>query len=85
MSSVGLSGLSNISSDTPQGRYEKAVKQINKLIEINRELKGRLGENQQEVAVLQGQVQALQQVKRDLDEENNILDAKYMELNSHFE
>lgn len=32
MSSVGLSGLSNISSDTLQGRYEKALKQINKLI-----------------------------------------------------
>ena len=85
MSSVGLSGLSNISSDTLQGRYEKALKQINKLIEINRELKERLGESQQEVAVLQGQVQELQQVNHDLDEENNILDAKYMELNSHFE
>jgi predicted nuclease with TOPRIM domain len=85
MSSVGLSGLSNISSDTLQGRYEKALKQINKLIEINRELKERLGENQQEVLLLQGQVSALQQANRELDEESNILDAKYMELNSHYE
>jgi hypothetical protein len=39
MSSLGLSGLSGISSDALQVRYEKALKQINKLIEINRQLK----------------------------------------------
>jgi hypothetical protein len=39
MSSIGLTGLSNISTDALQVRYEKALKQINKLIEINRQLK----------------------------------------------
>lgn len=39
MSSIGLSGISGISENTLQFRYEKALKQINKLIEINRELK----------------------------------------------
>ena len=32
MSSVGLSGMSGISENTLQNRYEKALKQINKLI-----------------------------------------------------
>lgn len=58
---MGLSGLSNISNDTLQGRYEKALKQINKLIEINRELKERVGEYQEEIGTLTGKVQALQQ------------------------
>lgn len=39
MSSIGLSGISGISENTLQTRYEKALKQINKLIEINRQLK----------------------------------------------
>lgn len=85
MSSVGLSGLSNISNDTLQGRYEKALKQINKLIEINRELKERVGEYQAEIDRCNQQIQALSQANHELDEENNILDSKYMELNAHCE
>ncbi len=65
---MGLSGLSNISNDTLQGRYEKALKQINKLIEINRELKERVGEYQAEISALESQVQGLQQANHELDE-----------------
>ena len=44
MSSIGLSGISGISDNTLQIRYEKALKQINKLIEMNRQLKDSLTE-----------------------------------------
>jgi acetolactate synthase-1/3 small subunit len=75
-----IEGLSRITAvvSVDGAPMEQVTKQINKLIEINRELKERLGENQQEVLVLQGQVSALQQANRELDEESNILDAKYM-------
>lgn len=85
MSSIGLSGLSNISSDTLQGRYEKALKQINKLIEINRELKEKVGEYEKHMVAYEQEIQRLEKTSRDLDEENNILDSKYMELGAHMQ
>ena len=47
MSSIGLSGISGISDNTLQIRYEKALKQINKLIEMNRQLKDSLTEKEE--------------------------------------
>lgn len=85
MSSIGLSGLSNISNDTLQGRYEKALKQINKLIEINRELKEKVGEYEKHMVGYEQEIQRLEKTSRELDEENNILDSKYMELSAHMQ
>lgn len=64
MSSIGLSGLSNISNDTLQGRYEKALKQINKLIEINRELKEKVGEYEKHMAGYEQEIQRLEKTSR---------------------
>lgn len=84
MSSVGLSGISGISENTLQFRYEKALKQINKLIEINRQLKESSNGHDGQVDKLMEEIQKLQQANRLLDEENNILESKYMELENHY-
>lgn len=84
MSSIGLSGLSNISTDTLQNRYEKALKQINKLIEINRQLKENSTQNEQQLKNISAEVAAMRQTNHELDEENNIMEAKYMELENHY-
>jgi predicted RNase H-like nuclease (RuvC/YqgF family) len=84
MSSIGLSGMSGISENTLQTRYEKALKQINKLIEMNRQLKEAQTESEQVAADLRTEIERVQQANRELDEENNILESKYMELDQHY-
>lgn len=83
MSSIGLTGLSNISSDALQVRYEKALKQINKLIEINRQLKENATVAEQQLKSSHSEQEQLRQANCELDEENNILEEKYMQLQNH--
>ena len=83
MSSAGLSGMSGISEHTLQTRYEKALKQINKLIDMNRQMKDTLAQYEQQIQQLEAQIEELQKANNEFDEENNILESKYMQLDQH--
>lgn len=67
MSSNGISGMSNISTDTLHNRYEKSIKQYNKLIEINRQLKDSNTNQENQIKEMSKEINLLKEQINELD------------------